>query len=290
MMWCPKSAVMSVEEYENKMNKVTVKIIVATHKPYEMPKDPMYLPLHVGAEGKKGTDGYPLDIGYVKDNTGENISDLNAYFCELTGLYWAWKNLHDDYIGMAHYRRHFSMRNQKGFENVLTYRELEPYIGAIKVFVPNKRKYYIESLYSHYKHTHDIRHLDETRKILEAYYPEYLDSFDRTVKRTCGYMFNMMIMQRELLNDYCTWLFDVLFKLKERVNAAELSAFQGRLFGRVSEILFNVWLARKITDGELKRDEIEEIPCVHMEKINWLKKGTAFLKAKFFGRKYEGSF
>ena len=87
-------------------NKAT--IIIATHKKYQMPADKMYLPVHVGAEGKKDSDGNDLDLGYVKDNTGDNISLKNPSFCELTGLYWAWKNVDSDYVGLAHYRRHFS--------------------------------------------------------------------------------------------------------------------------------------------------------------------------------------
>ena len=80
-----------------------IKMIVATHKKYEMPKDLMYVPLQVGADGKeKITD-------YEQDNIGDNISSKNPYFCELTGLYWAWKNLDADYIGLSHYRRHFSL-------------------------------------------------------------------------------------------------------------------------------------------------------------------------------------
>jgi len=71
-----------------------IKVIVAAHKKYEMPKDKMYVPVQVGAEGKK-------DIGYTKDNTGDNISSKNSMYCELTGLYWAWKNLDADYIGLA---------------------------------------------------------------------------------------------------------------------------------------------------------------------------------------------
>ena len=70
------------------MRDYTVKIIVATHKKYQMPKDDMYLPLHVGAEGKLDEDGNDLDLGYTKDNSGDNISNLNSSFCELTGLYW----------------------------------------------------------------------------------------------------------------------------------------------------------------------------------------------------------
>lgn len=272
------------------MRDYTVKIIVATHKKYQMPKDDMYLPLHVGAEGKLDEDGNDLDLGYTKDNSGDNISNLNSSFCELTGLYWAWKNIDADYIGLVHYRRHFSLKKKAGFENVLTYSELKPYLGKIKVFVPNKRKYYIETLYSHYEHTHYAIHLNETRKIIADNCPEYLDSYDSVIKRTYGYMFNMMILDKNLLKDYCEWLFDILFKLKKRMNAQELSIFQGRFYGRVSEIIFNVWLDEKIHTGKIKKEDVKEIPCVHMEKINWLKKGTAFLNAKFLKKKYEGSF
>ena len=76
-------------------------IVVATHKKYRMPKDPLYLPVHVGAEGKKDAKGRPLDFGYQKDNEGDNISLKNPRYCELTGVYWAWKNLESDYIGLV---------------------------------------------------------------------------------------------------------------------------------------------------------------------------------------------
>lgn len=263
-----------------------IQIIIATHKEYQMPSDSMYLPLHVGAEGKS------LDLGYTKDNTGDNISELNPSFCELTGLYWAWKNLNSAYIGLAHYRRHFSMRkkNKNPFDNVLSYKEIKPYLGKIKVFTPNKRKYYIESLYSHYSHSHYSEHLDITREIIQEKYPEYLDVFDKVMKQTYGYMFNMMIMQKEYFDQYCAWLFDILFELQKRVDMPELSTFQARFYGRVSEIIFNVWLQYQLDSGNLHSTEVIEIPCIHMEKINWIKKGGSFLKAKFFGKKYEGSF
>lgn len=64
--------------------KMEIKIVVAAHKKYRMPQDDIYIPLHVGAEGKKA-------IGYQGDNTGDNISVMNPYFCELTGMYWMWK-------------------------------------------------------------------------------------------------------------------------------------------------------------------------------------------------------
>lgn len=75
--------------------------------------------------------GNPLDLGYQKDNTGENISNKNAAYCELTGLYWAWKNLDTDYTGLAHYRRHFGKKTKAPFEGVLTYNELRPMLENI---------------------------------------------------------------------------------------------------------------------------------------------------------------
>lgn len=272
-------------------NGVSIKVIIATHKKYRMPNDAMYLPLHVGAEGKVDDNGMPLDLGYAKDNTGDHISTVNHSFCELTGLYWAWKNIDTDYVGLAHYRRHFSMKKRKDcWDSILQYDEIKPYLGKVKIFTPNKRNYYIETLYSHYAHTHYASQLDQTRAIIAEKYPHYVENFDVVMKRTYGYMFNMMILEKKLLNDYCSWLFDILFELEKRIDMSELSAFQGRCYGRVSELLFNVWLEHKLLAGEISKNETMEITCVHMEKINWWKKGTAFLKAKFLNHRYEGSF
>ena len=84
-----------------------IKVIVATHKKYNMPKDNMYLPVYVGSAMDEGK------LDYQHDNVGENISCKNKYFCELTGLYWAWKNVDAEYIGLAHYRRHFSLEKNR---------------------------------------------------------------------------------------------------------------------------------------------------------------------------------
>lgn len=131
------------------------KIIIAMHKPYKTPEESVYLPLQVGAEGKDSI------LGLVCDNTGENISAKNPTYCELTGLYWAWKNLDADAIGLVHYRRYFTGKSRsyrKAHANnlmdcVLTTAEAGDLMEAYDIVVPTKRKYYIESLYSHYAHT-----------------------------------------------------------------------------------------------------------------------------------------
>ena len=81
-------------------------IFVMTHKKFNPPKDTVYVPLQVGS-------ALNPDLGYMKDDTGDSISDLNPYYGELTGMYWLWKNYSDvDIIGICHYRRYFFMQTE----------------------------------------------------------------------------------------------------------------------------------------------------------------------------------
>ena len=204
---------------EGKLSKKDIKIVIAAHKPYRMPEDTMYVPLHVGAEGKKNPDGTPLDLGYQKDNEGDNISAKNPYYCELTGIYYAWKNIPAEYLGLVHYRRYFKGKNKSKdpFACIVTEPEMEKIFETHRIVVPKKRKYYIETLYSHYAHTHYAEHLDCVREIIGEQCPDYLNSYDKVIKQTSGYMFNMMVMERALFDSYCAWLFAILFELEKRV-------------------------------------------------------------------------
>ena len=150
---------------EGKLSKKDIKIVIAAHKPYRMPEDTMYVPLHVGAEGKKNPDGTPLDLGYQKDNEGDNISAKNPNYFELTGIYYAWKNIPAEYLGLVHYRRYFKGKNKSKdpFACIVTEPEMEKIFETHRIVVPKKRKYYIETLYSHYAHTHYAEHLDCVR-------------------------------------------------------------------------------------------------------------------------------
>lgn len=292
--------------------KSKVWVVVATHKSFDMPSDKMYIPLHVGAEGKVDETGKPLDLGFQKDNTGDNISERNAQFCELTGLYWAWKNLNADYIGLVHYRRYFKgigkkrststsdsgANSNKLFDKVLTYKEFRPLMDKYKIIVPKKRRYYIETLEQHYAHNHYIKELDTAKEIMLERYPDYANAYDKALGRTWGYMFNMMILRKDLLDEYCTWLFDILFEMTERLSkesdnnyaGRDLSSFENRFPGRVSERIFNVWLEHQLETGKIKKEDIKEIPFMYMEKINIINKGLTFLRAKFTEKKPEKSF
>ncbi|MCM1305877.1 MAG: DUF4422 domain-containing protein [Bacteroides sp.] len=253
------------------------KILVAAHKAYDVPKSKIYLPIQVGAFCKDG-------IGFIRDDEGDNISSLNANFCELTGAYWAWKNLDADYIGLVHYRRYFAGKERFNVngktKKILSERELDALLKKTDVILPKKRHYYIESLYSHYAHTLYVEPLDETGAIIKEFYPKYYAEFERFKTRRSAHIFNMFVMKREIFCGYCEWLFDILFKLKDRVDLSEYSAFHARLFGRISELLLDVYI-------NVNGIKFKEVKPVYIEGVNWFQKGVKFLKAKFKNRKYE---
>lgn len=254
-----------------------IRIIVAAHKKYRMPDDKMYLPLQVGKAGKES-------IGFTGDDTGDNISDKNANFCELTAIYWAWKNLDADAVGLAHYRRHFTLKKKRNrFACVLSKDEAETLLQSCDVILPQKQNYYIENLYSHYSHTHDSAHLELLRSILKEKCPEYLTEFEKLKKRTSAHMFNMFVMKKDAFDAYCSWMFPILFEMEKMINLDGYNAFEARLFGRISELMMDMWI-------NTNSISYTEIPFVYMEKINWTRKIKSFICAKFFGKKYGKSF
>ncbi|MCI6843867.1 MAG: DUF4422 domain-containing protein [Coriobacteriaceae bacterium] len=264
------------------MNQMVV--AVATHKPYKMPGDPIYLPLHVGA-------GLHPDIlpNMQGDNTGDNISTLNASYSELTGLYWLWKNCDAHYKGLVHYRRLLGsadktrQRQKDPYERLVDGPELLSLLSDRDVVLAKRRNYYIETVYDHYSHTLDGSQLDKTRSVIEGSCPEYLSAWDNLMKSTRVHVFNMFVMPSTLFDAYCAWLFPLLGELGQRIGTSDMDPFAARWPGRVSERMLDPWL---VTNGI----SYAELPVVSPESVDWLKKGSSFLAAKFLGKKYERSF
>ena len=242
------------------------KVVIAAHKPYWTPDDPAYLPLQVGASGKPSIDGF------ARDDEGENISDRNPRWCELTALYWAWKNLRADAVGLVHYRRHF-----RGRSGVATGAEIAALLDGADAILPKKRRYYLETTYSHYAHAHHAEDLDETRRIVEERHPECVEAFDRAMRARGGHRFNMFVMRRGAFDEYCGWLFGILFELERRRDISAYSAYDARMFGFVAERLLDVWLG---AHPELRT---VELPVMHLESQHWPAKALRFLLRKIRG-------
>lgn len=247
---------------------MNIKILVAAHKNYVMPQDQnLYLPIFVGK------DLHPdVNHTFQGDNTGDNISVKNAHYNELTAIYWAWRNLDADAIGLVHYRRYLSLHKQKDLTSVLDQAQTESLLKDHDIILPKKRNYYIESNYSHYVHAHHAEPLDLTRKIIEQDYSMYLNAFDEVMQRKSAHMFNMFIMKQQPFDEYCQWLFDILAKVEQNLDISDYNQYEARVYGFISERLLDVWLAVN------EQYRTTEVNFVYMEKQNWLVKGGNFLK------------
>lgn len=233
------------------MKQPRIKILIATHKPGIVHQDEIYTPIQVG----KTISNYDLKI--LSDDTGDNISDKNSMYCELTALYWAWKNLKNiDYIGLCHYRRFFDFHKQVyqylphthiniNKSNLIDYSISSKIIEELKqgkVIIP-KHQTGRESLYTQYclKHiSDDLRTLQQTIELQED--PKYTQAFKKVMKNNKFSPYNMFIMSWTDFDKYCTWLFTLLKEVEEKIDVSHYNNVQKRIYGYMSERLMNVYI------------------------------------------------
>lgn len=254
---------------------MNIKVLVATHKNYDMPNDGAYLPVFVG--NAIHPENNP---GFQGDDVGENISLKNKNYNELTAIYWAWKNLDADAVGLVHYRRYLVDNSKKGsgFDKILSEQNLNQLLNSYDVILPKKRNYYIESNLSHYIHAHHEEPLNITKNVIKKYYPDYIEAYDIVMNRTSAHMFNMFVMKKVYFDQYSEWMFDILGKVEDKLDISEYDTYEARVYGFISELLLDVWL-------EVNRPKSIEVPFKFMEKQNWFIKGGLFLKRKFSSKK-----
>lgn len=250
-----------------------IRILIACHRPYPVPDNSCYLPVEVGA----ALHTKPIP-GFAADDTGDNISRKNKNYCELTALYWAWKNLEAENIGLVHYRRYFA-KPKRGFSGrIADETDFLEALQKVPVILPVKRHYWIETNYSQYVHAHHEQDLTVTREVLADRCPEYLPAYKREMEKRSGHRFNMFVMRADFFSAYCEWLFPILFEVEKRLDISDYDDYNSRVFGFVAERLLDVWI-------ETNHVNYTEMPVKNTESQHWLRKGTAFVMRKLRGRK-----
>jgi len=215
------------------------KIYVITHKDFKYNILDIYQPIFVG--NKKPTE----NMKYIYDSSGDNIANKNENYCELTAIYWIWKNIHNcDNVGIVHYRRYFVY----GFRSKLVDdKYIEKNLGKkhYDIVLPYKFK----TKHNVYRHFIDSpsgkdKDLINLRKIIAKKYPEYLESYDYVMSSRKASYCNMMISSKKIYNSYCAWLFDILFDLEKITDLTGYTQQQKRIYGFLSEFLLNVYVAK----------------------------------------------
>lgn len=252
-----------------------IKIAVVTHKEYEMPKEPMYVPVMAGS-----VLCAEVPYIYTRDDRGDNISDRNGTFSELTALYWLWKHHAEEYpdadcLGLCHYRRLFAAMDGR-HKRLLNETDVNKLMNAGVIVLPKVRNYLIETNYSHYANAHHAADLDLTREIISEKHPLYLHSFDKCMSMKKGHRFNMFIMPASELDDYCKWLFDILFELEKRLDISGYIGRDRRVFGLVAERLLDIWI-------DANQKSYKDIPYIMKERESIVVKGATLLFRKIKG-------
>jgi len=167
----------------------------------------------------------------ITDDKGENISSKNRRYCELTALYWAWKN--DDfseYKGLSHYRRRFCQADDIG------YMEDNGYDFALTVPITN-----FDTVREQFGRDHSEVIWNTTQDVIGEICPDYLSDLDAIGVGIVYFGYNMFIARKEAFNDYCDWLFPILFEVEKRIGEID-DNYQNRYAGFVAERLLSVYL------------------------------------------------
>lgn len=249
-------------------------IYVVTHKPYDFPTDTFYKPIQVGGR---------FNDELLCDSLGENIALKNKNFCELTALFWLWKNTNDDVIGLVHYRRYFKgLNSDLKFKSldIVSKSEVESILKGHDLIAPTLSSSKVP-LFVDWSRYHNVIDWLNVGAIIKRLYPEYIGSFISVSESHEMHLYNMCIMKNELMHGYCSWLFDILFEYESKVCLTELSDYQSRLFGFLSERLFNVWLHHnQLSVCELDVINVEMLDS-HLEKRSTIRRLLSSLRYKF---------
>lgn len=163
--------------------------------------------------------------GTVTDHTGDNISDKNQQFCELTALYWIWKHAQEDFVGLVHYRRHFLIPDdwmEKMYEN------------KIDVILPVPL-YVAPSLEENYKKRHDPLDWEFMMQYLKGENEQEYQAAKKFFHTSNLYSpCNMFIMRKTVLDELCEWLFPILFAVAEH-GGQKSDPYLNRYPGFISE-------------------------------------------------------
>jgi len=162
----------------------------------------------------------------LTDDTGENISCKNKQYCEMSAVYWVWKNTSHAWKGIEHYRRHLLVRPeqlQDGIDAVLPL----PYLCY-----PNTaaqfRRFVSEPV------------LQALLRALWELYPDRFEEYRSILYGQYQYTYNLVCARTEVFDAYCSWFFRTA-EYMERMEDKIPELGNTRALSYVAEVLTNLY-------------------------------------------------
>lgn len=220
--------------------KKDIKIYQVTHKKFKPVNGELYKPIHAGRQGK-------ADLGYLGDAEGDNISALNDKINECTALYWIWKNDRTEYVGLNHYRRLFrsAVNGEWMLQDFEVQILLEQYDIIVALAYDTGKLSVLESMrYQVCQEALDNAY-DVLQDIFQKRKKEDYEAFRYVMNGYMLYPCNMFITSRKIMEEYCEWLFPIIFEMVEKVEIKDTwDDYSKRILGFFAERLLTVWIVQ----------------------------------------------
>lgn len=243
-----------------------IQIFMCCHNSFEF-IPPLCVPIQCGAAIDTLIDGA------IYDNVGDNISEKNREYCELTAHYYAWKNVSADYYGFCHYRRFFCFNNKnipylvreklsKNDVKLLGTPELiESLAREYDIIIPRSEDMGL-SVWEHYSSAkyHYITDLELFIRLLKKKCPDISTTADRYLEQNKQFFCNMFILKKDLFFEYCETLFDILSDfdaLKKRHGNFQADRTDGYLGEVFTGIFVNYKLGLEVPVKEICRMDVK---------------------------------
>ncbi len=260
-----------------------IRLFVAAHKDVDLFESDILQPVQVGAANAAARFDHMLS-----DDAGENISELNPQYCELTAQYWAWKNVDADYYGFCHYRRYFNFSDVRyeendygeimdgvidaatqkkyGLDDATIARAVEGY-DVITTEMKDLRKFPFRANtpLEQYVEAPLLKEddLPTVLAIVEDMHPDYVEDVEAFANGNFTCFCNMYVMKKDIFFAYCEWMFPILERFCEVTDMSTYSKEALRTPGHLSERLFNIYYNHQMRTGA--QWKTKQVQCVHFE-------------------------
>ncbi|EAL0539664.1 DUF4422 domain-containing protein [Campylobacter jejuni] len=271
-----------IDEYIKKLNKCSasdVKILVGYHKKTPLIESSILTPIFLGKaswgdlskDGKLKLEDFRwMCKTMLGDDTGKNISQLNRFFCEMTGIYWIWKNYekvgNPRYIGFMQYRRHLKFGQNYFSPPSLFYKGINSNylinMGLLdKVILDTIEDYDIlcvkplvleSSVFEQFRELEnlpfdlDFKIFEELIDYIKEYCVDYRTAISEYMNGNKHYWYNCFVMKKELFDDFCNFAFPIMFHFHKKIDYSRMSIAGKRILGFISERLYGIFLTKQI--------------------------------------------
>lgn len=179
-------------------------------------------------------------IAEIRDDTGENISDRNRMYCEMTAVYWMWKNTKHDWVGVEHYRRHLLVIPEMLIDDVDVIMPL-PYMCY-----PHEMAQFLRFT------TQDV--LKALLRALNDLHPNEYEEYLKILYGKYQYTYNLVCARKEVFDAYCSWFFEITEYMEKMTD--EVPELGGtRALSYVAEVLTNLYFMYHQDDLRIRHVE-----------------------------------